>query len=79
MLDYLQIDINDVANGVAIDPRIHHGKRLHSHAGIDEVFRRIKGRFMQELDRDTQRDVVLEELRLIGQEIASMRFNIPGR
>jgi hypothetical protein len=74
LLDAHQIDINDAANGVSLDPSIHHGNGLHSYAGIDEVTRRLNASVQGVDDFATRRQLILEELDNIRNDIESGAF-----
>jgi len=42
ILDFYQIDVNSRAVGAELSQSLHHGRGLHSFAGIDEITRRLE-------------------------------------
>ncbi|MFN7841227.1 MAG: RHS repeat-associated core domain-containing protein, partial [Pirellula sp.] len=78
LFDKYQIDINDAVNGVGLKPYgtkpAHHGHGLHSHAGIDEVNRRLEDAVRGSPDWATGRQRVLDELAKLKGEIAGGTF-----
>ena len=78
ILDRLQIDINEAANGVPLKPTgarpAHRGQRLHSDAGIDAVNKRLTFATQGINDWATARQAALDELAALRAKILNGTF-----